>query len=67
VFISTIPERVPEPRPTDHFGTIIELVARTSRNETIVTVHPHDVDLSQNLPNPDATSFFYIECLHRDD
>ena len=45
----------------------IALVARTSRNETIVTVHPHDVDLSPNLSNPDATSFFYIECLHRDD
>ncbi len=48
-------------------STAIALVARTSRNETVVTVHPHDVDLSGNLPNPDATSFFYIECLHRDD
>jgi len=47
--------------------TAIGLVARTPRNETVVTVHPHDVDLSGNLPNPDATSFFYIECLHRDD
>ncbi len=47
--------------------TTIVLAARTSRNETVVTVHPHDVDLSANLPNPDATSFFYIECLHRDD
>lgn len=48
-------------------ATTIALVARTSRNETVVTVHPHDFDLSGNLPNPDATSFFYIECLHRDD
>ncbi len=48
-------------------ATTIALAARTSRNETVVTVHPHDFDLSGNLPNPDATSFFYIECLHRDD
>lgn len=48
-------------------ATKIVLVARTSRNETTVTVHPHDFDLSGNLPNPDTTSFFYIECLHRDD
>lgn len=47
--------------------TTIVLVARTSRNETVVTIHPHDVDLSDDLPNPDAASFFYIECLHRDD
>ena len=47
--------------------TTLALVARTSRNETVVTVLPHDVDLSADLPAPNATSFVSIECLHRDD
>ena len=43
--------------------TTIVLIARTSRNDLVTTIHPHDVDLSASLPNPDAISVLYSECL----
>lgn len=45
----------------------IGLVARTSSNDLTVAIHPDDVDLSSDLPHPDAASFFFRECLHLHD
>lgn len=47
-------------------ATAITIVARTSRSDLLATVHAHDVDLSQGLPNPDASSFLYYECISLD-
>ena len=46
--------------------TTLRLAARSSRGDLVVTVHPHDVNLSAGLPSPDAASFFYLECLGSD-
>ncbi len=47
-------------------STVLRLAARTSRPDLVLTVHPHEVNLSAGLPSPDAASFLYFECLGND-